>query len=86
MFNTIRKTVKALLSDKRGEDLTQVSSGLSKAALGVIAASTIAAVAAGTNALNNTANNTTDTAAKKVSAPIGAQAETTQQSQAPYKM
>ncbi len=86
MLKTIKKTVKALLSDKRGEDLAEVSSGLSKAAKGVIAASTIAAVAAGTNALNNTANNTTDTAAKKVSAPIGATADQTQKSKAPYEM
>ena len=86
MINIIRKTVKALISDKRGEDLAEISSGLSKAAKGVIACSTIAAVAAGTNALNNDANKTNDEAAKRVMAPIGQQAENSGTSSAPYKM
>lgn len=85
MFTTIRNAMKKLLSDKRGEDLAEVSSGLSKGAKTAIVLGAIAATAAGTNALSNSSNNASDTAAQKVNAPIGAQAAQTPQSQAVYK-
>jgi len=85
MFTTIRNAMKKLLSDKRGEDLAEVSSGLSKGAKTAIVLGAIAATAAGTNALSNSSNNASDTAAQKVNAPIGAQAVSTPQSQAVYK-
>ena len=85
MFTTIRNTMKKLFSDKRGEDLAEVLSGLSKGAKTAIVLGAIAATAAGTNALANSSNNASDTAAQKVNAPIGAQAATTPQSQAVYK-
>ena len=85
MFTSIRNTMKKLFSDKRGEDLAEVSSGLSKGAKTAIVLGAIAATAAGTNALSNSSNNASDTAAQKVNAPIGAQADKTPQSQAVYK-
>ena len=85
MFTTIRNAMKKLLSDKRGEDLAEVSSGLSKGAKTAIVLGAIAATAAGTNALSNSSNSASDTAAQKVNAPIGAQAAQTPQSQAVYK-
>lgn len=84
MIKTIRMTFAKLLSDKRGEDLTDVSSGLSKGAKAVIACSVIAATAAGATTLNNTANSASDVSAQKVSAPVGAQAGTTTAAQSPY--
>ena len=85
MIKTITKTFRALLSDKRGEDLAEISSGLSKGAKAVIACSVIAATAAGATTLNNTANSASDVAAQKVTAPVGAQAGTTTAGQSPYK-
>ena len=85
MFKAIATTFKKLLSDKRGEDLTEVSSGLSKGAKAVIACTVIAATAAGATTLANTSNSASDTAAAKVTAPVGANAGTTTASQSAYK-
>ncbi len=85
MFSKIRNTMKKFFVDTLGEDLAEVSSGLSKGAKTAIVLGAIAASAAGTNALSNSSNSASDEAAKKVNAPIGAQASTTQQSQAVYK-
>lgn len=85
MFSKIRNTMKKFFVDTLGEDLAEVSSGLSKGAKTAIVLGAIAASAAGTNALSNSSNSASDTAAQKVNAPIGAQASTTQQSQAVYK-
>jgi hypothetical protein len=79
------KTLKKLFSDKRGEDLAEVSSGLSKGAKVVITLGVVTATAAGAATLSNTSNNATDTAAEKVVAPVGAQAGKTQQSGPVYK-
>lgn len=85
MFKTFHISMKSLLNDKRGEDLAEVSSGLSKAAKTAIALGVIAATAAGTTTLANNSNSATDTASAKVNAPIGAQAGQTAQSQSVYK-
>ncbi len=85
MFKNTLMTVKKFLKDTIGEDLAEVSSGLSKGAKTAIVLGAITATAAGTNALANSANSASDTAASKVNAPIGAQASTTPQSQAVYK-
>ena len=85
MLKTLRTTFQKLISDKRGEDLAEVSSGLSKGAKTAIVLGAITAAAAGTNALSNSSNSAADTAASKVNAPIGAQASTTPQGQAVYK-
>jgi len=85
MINAIRLTLKKLLSDKRGEDLAEVSSGLSKGAKVVITLGVITATAAGAATLANTSNSASDTAAEKVVRPVGAQAGQTQQSGSVYK-
>lgn len=85
MFSKFRTTMKKFFVDTLGEDLAEVSSGLSKGAKTAIVLGAIAATAAGTNSLSNSSNAASDTAAQKVNAPIGAQASTTQQSQAVYK-
>lgn len=85
MFNAIRLTLKKLISDKRGEDLAEVSSGLSKGAKTVITLGVVTATAAGAATLANTSNAATDTAAAKVVAPVGAPAGTTAQTGAVYK-
>lgn len=85
MFSKIRNTMKKFFVDTLGEDLAEVSSGLSKGAKTAIVLGAIAASAAGTNALSNSANSASDTASKKVNDPIGAQASTTTAAQAVYK-
>ncbi len=85
MFKNFRNTMKKLIVDTLGEDLAEVSSGLSKGAKTAIVLGAIAASAAGTNALSNSSNAASDTAAQKVNAPIGAQAAQTPQGQAVYK-
>lgn len=85
MFNAIRLTFKKLVADKRGEDLAEVSSGLSKGAKAVIACACITATAAGAATLSNTANNASDTAGAKVVQPLNAQAGHTQGVSAAYK-
>jgi hypothetical protein len=85
MFTNIRNTMKKFFVDTLGEDLAEVSSGLSKGAKTAIVLGAIAASAAGTNALSTSSNNASDTAAGKVNAPIGAQAATTPAGQAVYK-
>jgi hypothetical protein len=85
MFTNIRNTMKKFFVDTLGEDLAEVSSGLSKGAKTAIVLGAIAASAAGTNALSTSSNNASDTAASKVNAPIGAQAATTPAGQAVYK-
>ncbi len=85
MFKNTLMTVKKFLKDTIGEDLAEVSSGLSKGAKTAIVLGAITATAAGTNALQNSMNHASDTAAKNVNSPTGAQAETTQNSQAVYK-
>ena len=86
MFTKIRNTMKKFIVDTLGEDLAEVSSGLSKGAKTAIVLGAIAASAAGTNALSTSANNASDTAADKVNQPISAQAAKTPASQGPvYK-
>lgn len=85
MFTKIRNTMKKLIVDTLGEDLAEVSSGLSKGAKTAICLGAIAATAAGTNALSNSSNHASDTAAQKVNAPIGAAADPTPTAQAVYK-
>jgi hypothetical protein len=85
MFTKIAITMKKLIVDTLGEDLAEVSSGLSKGAKTAIVLGAIASAAAGTNALSQSSNNASDEAAKKVNAPIGAQAENSGRSQAVYK-
>jgi hypothetical protein len=85
MIKTIRATFKKLLGDNRGEDLTEVSSGLSKGAKAVIACAVITATAGGATTLANGANSASDTAAKKVTAPVGGQVGTTTDLQSPFK-
>ena len=53
MFSNIRNTMKKFFVDTLGEDLAEVSSGLSKGAKTAIVLGAIAASAAGTNALSN---------------------------------
>jgi hypothetical protein len=71
MLRNIRITLKNLVRDTLGEDLAEVSSGLSKGAKACIACGAIVATAYGANALSNAANDTSDKAAVKVGAPIG---------------
>jgi hypothetical protein len=85
MFTKIRATLKHFIVDTLGEDLAEVTSGLSKGAKTAIVLGAIASAAAGTNALSNSANSASDTAADKVNKPIGAQADKTNPSQAVYK-
>lgn len=85
MFHAIRSTLRKLIADKRGEDLAEVSSGLSKGAKVVIACTVITATAAGAATLANTSNGASDAAAQKVVAPVGAAAGTTQQTSSAYK-
>jgi hypothetical protein len=70
MFKMIA-TVKKFVVDTFGEDLAEVSSGLSKGAKTAIVLGAIASAAAGTNALSNSSNMASDTAAQKVNQPIG---------------
>jgi hypothetical protein len=84
MFKMIA-TVKKFVVDTLGEDLAEVSSGLSKGAKTAIVLGAIASAAAGTNALSQSSNNASDTAAQKVNQPIGATAEKSGTSQAVYK-
>src|SRR6476646_7709351 len=86
MFTTIKSTMKKFFVDTFGEDLAEVSSGLSKGAKTAIVLGASAATEAGTNALSNSSNNASDTAASKVHAPICAQATPTPTSQAVYKL
>jgi hypothetical protein len=85
MLTKIRTTLKHFIVDTLGEDLAEVSSGLSKGAKTAIVLGAIASAAAGTNALSNSANSASGTASEKVNAPIGAQAEKANASQAVYK-
>jgi len=85
MFTKLRTTMKKLIVDTMGEDLAEVSSGLSKGAKTCIVLGCIAASAAGANALSNSSNSASDTAAAKVNAPIGAEAAKATASQAVYK-
>ena len=63
MFTKLRTTMKKLIVDTMGEDLAEVSSGLSKGAKTCIVLGCIAASAAGANALSNSSNSASDTAA-----------------------
>ncbi len=85
MFTKFRTTMKKLIVDTLGEDLAEISSGLSKGAKTAIVLGAITAAAAGTNALSNSSNAASDKAAENVNKPIGAQAEKTPASQAVYK-
>ena len=85
MFTKIRNTMKKLIVDTLGEDLAEVSSGLSKGAKTCIVLGAIAATAAGTNAMSNASNSASDAAANRVGAPVGVQPVATPQSQAVYK-
>lgn len=85
MFKTIRMTFAKLLSDKRGEDLAEVSSGLSKGAKAVIACSVIAATAGGTATLATTANKASDEAGNRVAQPLGVSGGKTDPTTPSYK-
>lgn len=85
MIKAIRATFKKLLSDNRGEDLTDVSSGLSKGAKAVIACAVITATAAGAKTMNDGVNDANDKATKNVTAPVSGQVGQTAQMQAPFR-
>jgi hypothetical protein len=85
MIHAIRTTLRMLLSDKRGEDLAEVSSGISKGAKAVICLTVCAATAGGAAAMADSSNNAANEAAKRVNAPIGAAAPNAPAATAAYR-
>ena len=85
MFETVRMTVKKLLNDKRGEDLAEVSSGLSKGAKVCITLGVVTATAAGAASLATTQNDTTDEASARIASPTGVQGTKTQKAKKVYE-
>lgn len=85
MFSNFRSTMKKFFVDTLGEDLSDISSGLSKGAKAAIACGAIVAVSAGATSLSNSANSTSDNAANRVGAPLGAGSANTGASQQVYK-
>src|SRR5687768_2797126 len=75
MFTNIGKTIKKLYWDTVGEDLAEMSSGLSRGAIACIACGAIVGTAVGANALANGANDTSVKASNKVGAPVGGKTE-----------
>ena len=81
----IKSLLVKLARDSRGEDLTEKSSGLSNAGKVVMAAVTVTAAAAGATTLANNANQAGDHTSNQINGGVGAGAQTTQQSNTPFK-
>ncbi|MBS2015308.1 MAG: hypothetical protein JST00_20645 [Deltaproteobacteria bacterium] len=77
--------LRRLLSDTRGEDLTEKSSALSNAAKVGITAAVIAGAASGATVLANNANKASDTTSSRINTTVGAQADRAEAVQSPFK-
>ena len=82
---TISSFFRRLLSDTRGEDMTEKSSALSNAAKVVITATVVSAAAGGATVLANNANSAGDTTSAKINTTVGANAAKAEQVQSPFK-
>lgn len=82
---SLAKFFRRLLTDTRGEDLTEKSSALSNAAKVGITAAVIAGAASGATVLANNANSASDTTSSRINTTVGAQAAKAEAVQSPFK-
>jgi len=82
---SLAKFFRRLLTDTRGEDLTEKSSALSNAAKVGITAAVIAGAASGATVLANNANSASDTTSNRINTTVGAQAAKAEAVQSPFK-